>query len=764
MQLSRWNRAAGLLVVILSLVDPRAAAAQAGRDTVYLLNPNLRIGFDASHGRLVELTDGASGQRFVTAEPVDVWLLDLPGGADAIGARDAGKFSFAHRANDPRTLSLIWSNFERAPALRVRIDVSLRGDSAISDWRIAFDSAPPIENVRFPRVAGIPPLGPGEELAVPRWMGAVASDPRSLLAGEDGRARRLEWSYPGTMSLQLIALYRRDGPGLYAASDDTLSYRKAFALWGDTSGLGYELIHPLENPDAGKADWIMPYAAVLGTFHGDWFSAAERYRSWGEQQHWARESRLRNGLVPPWLTDVGMWVWNRGRSPGVIPPALALKDALGLPVGVYWHWWHHGPYDTSFPDYLPPREGVDAFRSAVSDAHAAGLHAMVYMNQRLWCLNTPSWTAENAVVAAVKERDGKVREEVYNIFDPKPCATMDVTTPFWRAKYAGIADTVLTQYGIDGIYMDQAVQSLVCWDPTHDHPLGGGNYWMQGFRKLAAGIREKSGRQRPVLLAGEGAGEPWLPELDLMLTLQVSQERYSDPNSGWDPIPFFQAVYHPYAVTYGNYSSLVMPPYDELWPVETAPTEPLALLDQRFSNQFRLEQARAFVWGLQPTIANFRPEQLRDRPDETAYMMRLARLRARTPEYFIHGTFLRAPELTVPNVEIDLSRLSIYAAQRGGPRSSRKRYPAAIAGAWRASDGRVAVAVASIVAAPIEVAFDFDPHVYGLTSGTIERLDDGGRTSLGNFKRNVAPITLKVPPGGAVVIEFHSTQSRGVPL
>jgi hypothetical protein len=530
-------------------------------------------------------------------------------------------------------------------------------------------------------------------------------------------------------------------------------------LWGDASGLGYELVHPLENPDAAKANWTMPYAAVLGTFRGDWFSAAERYRRWGVQQSWARESRLRNGLVPPWLTEVGMWVWNRGRSPGVIPPATALKDALGLPVGVYWHWWHHGPYDTSFPDYLPPREGIDAFRSAVSNAHAAGLHAMVYMNQRLWCLNTPSWTAENAAVAAVKERDGKVREEVYNIFDPKPCATMDVTTPFWRAKYAGIADTVLTQYGIDGIYMDQAVQSLVCWDPTHDHPLGGGNYWMQGFRKLAAGIREKSGRDRPVLLAGEGAGEPWLPELDLMLTLQVSQERYSDPNSGWDPIPFFQAVYHPYAVTYGNYSSLVMPPYDELWPAATAPTEPLALLDHRFSQQFRLEQARAFVWGLQPTIANFRPEQLRDRPDETTYMMRLARLRARTPEYFIHGTFLRAPELTAPTVEIDLSRLSIYAAQRGGPRSSQKRYPAAIAGAWQASDGRVAVAVASIVAEAIEVAFDFDPRAYGLTAGTIERLDDGGRTSLGNFNHNVAPIALKLPPGGAVVIEFHSTQS-----
>src|SRR5690606_3082781 len=130
---------------------------------------------------------------------------------------------------------------------------------------------------------------------------------------------------------------------------------------------------------------------------------------------------------------------------------------------------------------------------------------------------------------------------------------------------------VLDDYGVDGIYMDQAVLSLVCWDPTHGHPVGGGNYWMAGFNALAAQIRDGASRQ--VLLAGEGAGEAWLPALDLMLTLQVSWERYSAPGSGWEPIPLFQAVYHAYGITYGSYSSLVMPPYDELWPKEFAPRE-----------------------------------------------------------------------------------------------------------------------------------------------------------------------------------------------
>jgi hypothetical protein len=261
---------------------------------------------------------------------------------------------------------------------------------------------------------------------------------------------------------------------------------------------------------------------------------------------------------------------------------------------------------------------------------------MVYMNQRLWCTGTRSWTTEHAARAAVKERDGSVREEVYNVFDPQPCATMDVTTPLWQNKYGGMADTVLDQYDVDGIYMDQAVLSLVCWDSTHGHPVGGGHYWMDGFR-------------------------------------------------GWEPIPFFQAVYHPYGLTYGNYSSLVMPPYDDLWPAKSAPEHPLALLDERFRHQFYLEQARAFVWGLQPTIANFLPSQLEERPAETSYMLRLARLRKSAAEYLQYGTFVRAPDLPVPLVDVDLSRISIYAAQRGGPVMSKDRYPSAISAAWRST-------------------------------------------------------------------------------
>jgi len=757
---------AAVPLALTCAASPRTALArQAPADTVFLANDVLRLGFDGRDGRLLVLVDPATGQAFVTGSAAGSgpWLLDLPAGAapSAVSPEDADGFR-SERAADGTSLRLVWSDFglAAAPGLEVVVTVGLRASQPMTDWHIAVSGLGTlgVEQVRFPRIAGIPSLGEGEALAVPRWMGQLTHDPRAQLAGRDGRGRRLEWAYPGALAMQMLAYYRADRAGLYLATDDTLAHRKTFALEGDGGGvLAYEVVQALSDPASPRDAWAPTFGAQVGTFHGDWLTAVERYRAWGTRQRWARESRLATGRVPAWLLDTGMWVWNRGRSPGVLPPAEALRDSLGLPVSVFWHWWHQGPYDTSFPDYLPPREGVTSFVRAVREAHAADVHMMTYMNQRLWCTHTPSWTAEGAERWAVKGRDLKVHEEVYNVFDPQPCAPMDVTTEFWRDKYAGIADTVLNQYGVDGIYMDQAVLSLVCWDPTHGHPVGGGNYWMGGFEKLAADIRHRAQSGPDLLLAGEGAGEAWLPALDLMLTLQVSQERYSDPANGWDPIPMFQAAYHAYGVTYGSYSSLTMPPYDDLWPDSTAPAEPLKLLDTAFRRQFHLEQARSFVWGIQPTIANFLPSHFADRPEETAYMMRLARIRAAALPWLLRGTFLRPPALDAPEVDVTLSRVSIYAAQRSGPRVSEGRYPAAIAGAWRAADGSVAVALASILDEPSSVGFSFDAAAYGLeVGGSIYRIDEDGRTELGAFGPGVTPIRVALPAGGAAVLEFRA--------
>jgi len=745
-------------LAVLLLAGLRVLAAEDGFGVG---NGQLEISVGREHGDLAKLADAQSGQNFAgtAATGGGLWELELWAPGKTLVPADAKSFCCQALTGNEPGLRLTWDRFEvaGAPALRVEVVVRLEAGQPMSrwEWSVTGLGEPGIRQVRFPRLVNIP-RQEHERLAVPAWMGQQTAEPRTVFAGANHGGRREQWAYPGMLSMQCLALYRQDGPGLYVACDDAAGFNKAFAVFGDGAGaLGCEVVHLPERSAAANDAWRLPYAVRLGTFRGDWLTAAERYRAWATNKVWARESRLAQGAVPAWARDTALWVWNRGRSPDVLGPALALHEKLGLPVSVFWHWWHGCAYDTGFPEYLPPREGAESFTNALAAAQAKGLHALVYMNQRLWGMTTRSWQDEGAERFAVKGADGKVHPEVYNTFTRAPCASMCMGTAFWRQKYAGLAVRAVTELGVNGIYMDQACTSLACYDPGHGHPVGGGVYWMQGFRALASDIRARcSARGEPVVLAGEGCGEPWLPYLDLMLSLQVSRERYAAPD-GWETIPLFPAVYHPYAVAFGNYSSLTMPPYDDLWPAEFAPREPLKLLDRKYSRQFCLEQARAFVWGQQPTIANFLPSQLRDRAEELDFVLRLARLRHTAAKYLLDGTFLRPPQLRGPAATLDISRLSIYAGRQGGLTAFQKASPLALAGAWRAPDQQIGVAVASIADEPIRVALDLPLAAWNLPRDTaVYQTDDGARRKLGTLRDVGDSIALDLSPRAAVLLEL----------
>jgi hypothetical protein len=751
----------------------RAQGQGAGQaEAVSIENGLLRIAVDRQNGSLVELTDLEAEHNHVgdAQNGGGLWELELiqHGQRTALSPAEAKAFRCEILPPAQSRLRLTWTDFTLPGASECRVEATVRLDDAepMSRWEIAVDKPAGIglRQVRFPR---LPDLRRQEEerLAVPVWMGAEVADPRGLLCPAGGQPRRLSWDYPGRLSMQCLAYYQNGGCGLYAACNDTAAMRKTFSLWGTAGGdVRFETLHYPEGQATRAGRYVLPYQVVLGAFRGDWITAAERYRAWATRQPWARTSRLGRGLVPDWILETGLWVWNRGRSSGVLPPAAALQERLGVPVRVFWHWWHGCPYDIGFPEYLPPREGTGPFRQAVARAHDDGLRMLVYMNQRAWGMSTQSWKAEGAERFAVKGEDGKVRPEVYNVFTRQALASMCLATSFWRNKYAQLAEEAFEDLGVDGIYMDQACSQRPCYDPNHGHPPGGGNSWIEGFRALADDIRGRCDADRRIVLAGEGCGEAWLPYLDLMLTLQVSTERYSAPNDPWEVIPFFQAVYHPYAVTYGSYSSLTMPPYDELWPAEFAPAKPLALLDRKYSRQFYLEQARSFVWGQQPTVANFLPEQLDRRSEEIEYVMRLARVRSRGAKYLVHGEFLRPPELAAPEVASDFSRLSIYAGQKSRLTSYRKRHPAAVAGAWRAADGRVAVVLASVADEPLSLSFRLDPEYYGLDKlPRACRIDATGRRPVRLPDGDDAPLQFDLPAREAWIIEFSDNERFSQP-
>jgi hypothetical protein len=712
------------------------SASGADASLVRVEDAGLRVGFDSATGSLRELIALADGYNQVADGPATFGLWQVTVGTNQVlTAERAGPPKIERLADG---LRLVWKHEP------LRVEVLVRP----SRWELSVTKPKNVRltQIRFPRVCGLR-LRPDEVLAVPKELGVLTRDPRKLVQ----KGTRLSWLYPHPLSLQCLAFYQQDGPGFYAACDDVEGYRKAFAIWGDGKGqVHFEVVHEPEQEAVEVTEFRLPYAIVLGAFRGDWTTAAQMYRESPTAKTVAARGRLHRGMTPSWVSETGLWLWNRGRSQQVLEPAKVMRKHLGAPVSILWHWWHSCPYDAGFPEYLPPREGTDSFKAALAAAQRQDVRAILYMNQRLWGTQTRSWTNECAEVYAVKEKDGKVRAEVYNTFMKAPCAPMCIGTRFWRDKYAGLAEEVLCDLKADGVYMDQVGVTANCYDANHGHILGPARYWTDGLAMLSTEIRDRSSKRGPVALGGEYGGEPWIGNVDMTLALSVSHDRLG-ASPVWEPIPFFQAVYHGHTIVFGSMAGLVYPPYDEKWPQELAPTNCLALLDRKFSKQFYLDHARTFAWGMQPMQANFLPSLLKERAEEMDFVTRMVRTRIKSLKYLLHGTWLRPPPLDVPQEEIDVAKVGTYTPLK----ESKRTYPVALAGAWRASDGDVGIALASISDEKLNLRLPIDVNAYGLKDGcAVYRTDEKGRRRLGVFQVRDPVVRLELPPRAVCVIEL----------
>ena len=730
-------------------------------------NGKIELGFNKEDGSLSYFLEVEDSRYIVDTNIVQgsLWEMDVikPSGIEKVDMSDATDFTFSKP--DPGTLLLEWSNFPELENkdLKVVAKVRLEKDNAMSYWSISLEGTKGMEinQLVYPRIEGVADMG-DEYLAVPTWLGYLYSNPRESLqemVGKKlyrslGKQASYTFSYPN-LSLQLLAWYDPDTYGLYLACNDSAAYSKSFSFSMDSvNNLTYTVNH-FPSVDATSDQYSTPNESIVGVFHGDWMTAAEIYREWGEKQPWCRESRLQNDLVQPWVKETAIWVWNRLTSDRVLEPALDLKERSGLPVSVFWHWWHNCSYDEGFPEYVPPREGKESFISAMKKANDNDVRAIVYMNSFQWGTETESWKDENAFDWAVKDLNGNTRSHVYNIFTGNSLTNMCMATDFWQNKYASLSDSVVNTYQTNGVYMDQACTHRLCYDKSHGHAIGGGNYWVDGYAKLVDLIREKTAATNESVLAGEGCCEAWLPMLDVFLTLSVSKERYAGVGNR-EPIPLYSMVYHKYGVMYGSYSSLIVPPYDELWPEEYAPKDPEALLSADFNKQYLMEQARTLVWGTTPTIANYRDFLATQRKEEIDYLINLAKVRQQGLKYLLYGTMFRSPEIDIPTEEIDISRLSIYAGKTGNTVTALKaEVPIIYTGTWKADDGYLGIAVASISDDPFELNFSFNADDYDLPSdGNIYVIDVDGRRLLTEYTNGQIKVDTSLPPKGLWIIEI----------
>lgn len=730
--------------------------ASCSRDNINILeNEHVKFEFSAENGALISLYNVKEGVEHIdSAKAVcgPLWEFEYMPEVPAVENLPE-VVSIKKKGNG--CLEIYWRQEEGVEGPELKATVRFKKDRpSLADWHIEATGLEGlgVKAIRFPLINGVKPQNEKDELALGVYTGRLYRNPWSLASEDKPLSIRRETGY---QAMQVNVLHNPDTDGLYWGTEDTDAWYKIYDLEVYPDRAQFYIAHYLRL-DIDSCSYSTPYPSVIGVFKGDWIDAAGLYGQWGRKQDWCSESRLKKGLVPDWVLKTALWEWNRGRSENVLPEAAALQKELGLPVSVFWHWWHNCSYDVGFPDYLPPREGRESFIKAVAEARKEGIHCINYMNSYKWGDSDPSWEEKNAHLWCIRKDDGGTISKAYNVFTGKSLTCMCPSTEFWRKTYADMCDTLVNVYGTGGVYMDQCCQAKPCYDTTHGHPVGGGNSFVKGHLQMIDEIREalSSHPYDAPALGGEYASEFWMRHMDIGLPLQAGDERMGGHT--YEIIPFYQSVYHEYQLCYGNFSMLVSPPYDEKWPEQFRPKDTETLLPDEYDRQFMMEQARTFVWGIQPCIANFHEHLFDTKPQAMAFLTDMVKTRYQALDYLIYGTFVRCPEFPKHEKEIPICKLSTYALDEKRVTGSFKVVPTLYSSAWKAPDGSLGIAVANIADQTRELEFTLDPAEYGLkSSGEIRILTADNEPSVLQTYDGKTTVRFNIPERSTAVLSIR---------
>lgn len=518
-----------------------------------------------------------------------------------------------------------------------------------------------------------------------------------------GFIRRPDWAAlkPGQSILmsepvgfRFVSVLNGDGVSYYADNRDT-RFRRCFNILrnGDAPGTArISTVWECPRTPSNRTRLEQPWDGILATFRGDWYEAAMIYKPWARAQFWARNAERRRAERPLKSREIGFWFWNRGLAEDVMAPVERFRRDAGVPVALDWYWWHHNPYDSGYPNYWPPREGEDAFGRAVRRMNDAGIRTQVYMNGLTWDRDDPSWEPDGAACALVNE-NGEPKSQAFNVYDRHRLAWMCTEAQPFRDRIARQVGK-LEKAGLPGVYLDMISCGLnpgPCFNPKHRHAPGGVDGYVEGYREWLLSLKAKHPKME---FSSEEVSEGYLDVFDSFISLFASWERV-----GWLPaypegevVPVFNALYHGLATVFGSYASIDgIPPWDPEWPDADRWTEERDW-KALFPDQFAIELARTVVWGMQPTVHNFRLSAADDPrlADDYRFMVDTAKFYHANREFLYDGEMLAPGAFLCDRADVKFLCRGIY-AKKGEYRTLVSRgLSTVLHSVWRAPDGRVA--------------------------------------------------------------------------
>ncbi len=588
---------------LLSLVDKKTNTLLSARESVPIFS--------------AEVLDKETGKRFSMTSD-DGW--------SNVDIRDSSEGTSLQIIFEPDSKRLPAAENMRVNFYLVYGDGSfqLRKNGFTWTWWVeGNDRRYEFRKVSCPQIA-LRNLGPAMQAFYPHASGAVTSNPV-------GKEFRWHGTYPsGWCSMQYTAAYdETKNTGLYVASPCSGGAVKDIRIEtnpaADSLTIRFEQPLPVGDVQTWsvRGDWQ--------ALHGDWYDAASIYRDWVRKKAawYPRKKTGHDGRIdtPQWMKELCVWA-QCGDPPEKMPETMRkFTDALGVPTGVHWYNWHKIPFDNDYPHYFPAKDG---FKEAVGKIQKNGdCYVMPYINGRLW--DTRDKGVEDfqftsvALPGATKKEDGKSYVETYGSKETDgskvELAVMCPGSRLWKDKVREITLRLLTDNDVHGVYIDQvaAAKPELCFDKSHGHPLGGGNWWNSAYWDMFEEIRAEMPQGK--MLTTECNAEPFVNVFDGYLTWHFQYQ---------DQVPAFAAVYggsvQMFGRAHGGGASRI-------------------LAD-------RMKAAQQLVYGEQ---IGWLDPRIVDDPARFPFFKEIVRTRFKYRDYFYKGEMCRPPKLSdkIPTVTAD---------------------------------------------------------------------------------------------------------------
>jgi hypothetical protein len=729
----------------------------------------LRVGLD-ERGGITELTNLTTGQELAEPAPVP-WRLLPQGTTSSVWPPATESAGFTIAEITPGTLDLDLTGHEATlhwetsmTGVEVIVVVRFNEDDAIEFWprvTVAEGTAPPAHFI-YPMLRPRPLAD--DSLLFPAHSGWLIADPRSTLTSAtypDG--------YHGC-SVQLMAYFGRERGGFSLACHDPYVTHKELSF----SAAAMCVRHDAWDLRRG-ADVDLGYPVVITALErGDWFEAAEHYRSWAATAPWARLGRNveRSGRDrPAWLfEEVGLSIWGT-------PSSLDWSGRYGLlaetvPTSLHivagWDWPATRPHYVGKEGWFPAR-----FHPANLEAWA-GHRVTPYLNDlfvsyqadgfhELWEPNLV-FPYQFFRFTVFSERPPSYIDGDDPPGDPRVMTDIDYfvcpVTQIQRDLHAWRDAKLVGDYGLSGVFYDISSGNPFaarCLRTEHGHTPG----WS---REVLTAYAENNALSRSAMAEAIGSVpaqgvetivEHVIAEVDFYVARSVAGPLggleamtlgpESPPGQGRELVPLFQAIYHD-----------IGPVHEDGW----------LTFEHTVGDIFYWILSRIVVtWGGIPSLhyANNPPERFPGQevgevvawdgglhrfkdlvpadPSYIEFAAEMARLRVGVGQpYLSYGMMLAPPDIDSPPVALSYHRSNPVLT--GISRQGSWDVPRIVHGSWLADDGTIGLILVNVATEPFRLTTRVGPPWAPPHAGVeVQGADGKARLSEGELD-----LDLDLPP------------------